>query len=83
MDRTIFAVQSIQRTERVADHLRRNHGVMRGGVDAAVTQQHLDDANIGAVFQQMGGKAVAQGVIVVLTISFPLRSAIAITLATE
>jgi 2-keto-4-pentenoate hydratase len=62
MDRTIFAIQSIQRTERVADHFRRHHGVMRGGVDAAVAQQHLDDANVGAVFQQMGGEAVAQGV---------------------
>jgi hypothetical protein len=38
-----------------------SHGcVTSRGVDALVTQQHLDDANVFAVFQQMSGEAVAQ-----------------------
>jgi hypothetical protein len=48
----------------------------------AMPQQDLDGPQIRSVFQQVSGEAVAQGVITVLTISFPLRSAIAITRAT-
>jgi len=32
------------------------------GVDAAVSEQHQDDADVGAVLQQIGGEAVAEGV---------------------
>jgi hypothetical protein len=49
----------------------------------AMPQQDLDSPQIRSVFQQVSGEAVSQGVIVVLTISLPLRSAIAITRATE
>ena len=35
-------------------------GVNRGGLEAAVTEQDLDRAEIGAGFQEMGGEAVAQ-----------------------
>ena len=45
--------------------------------------QDLDGRQIGAVLQQVRGEAVPQGVIVVLIISFPLRSAIVITRATQ
>jgi hypothetical protein len=49
----------------------------------AMPQQDLDGPQIRSVFQQVSGEAVTQGVIMVLTISFPLKSAIAITHATE
>jgi hypothetical protein len=39
----------IQRTLGLGDELRRNGGVAGSSVDAAVAQQHLDDANVGAV----------------------------------
>ncbi len=45
-------------------------------------EQCLQGRQISASLQQMRGEAVPQGVITVLTISFPLRSAIAITRAT-
>ena len=32
------------------------------GLQLAVTQQHLDHTDIDLIFQQVGGKAVAQGV---------------------
>jgi len=35
--------------------------VMCGGVDAAMTQQHLDDADVGAVLQKMRGEAAGAG----------------------
>ena len=37
-------------------------GIDFGRADAGVAQQFLDDAQVGAVFQQMGGEAVAQHV---------------------
>ena len=37
-------------------------GVDLGGLDIGVTQQFLEDADVGAVFQHVGGEAVAQGV---------------------
>jgi hypothetical protein len=49
----------------------------------AMPQQDLDGPQIRSVFQQVSGEAVTQGVIVVLIISFPLRSAIVITRATQ
>jgi hypothetical protein len=48
-----------------------------------VTEQDLDGAQIGSGFEQMRGEGVSQGVIMMLTILFPLESAIAITRATE
>ena len=39
-----------------------NVGVDFGGADAGVTKEFLDDAKIGAAFQEMGGKAVPQHV---------------------
>ncbi len=37
-------------------------GVDFGGADAGVAEQFLDHAQVGTVFQQMGGEAVAQHV---------------------
>ena len=37
-------------------------GVDLGGGDVGVAQQGLDDAQVGAAFQQMGGEGVAQDV---------------------
>ena len=41
---------------------RRHPGVERGGLQLSVPQQDLDDADIDAVLQQVGGEAVAQRV---------------------
>ena len=48
-----------------------------------MSEQDLNGAEINAGFEQVGGEGVPQGVIMVLTISVPLRSAIVITRATE
>ena len=37
-------------------------GVAGGGREVAVAEQHLDDADVGAALQQVGGEAVPQGV---------------------
>ena len=44
------------------DDLRRDARVTGGGLDAAVAEQHLNDARIGALFQQVRGEAVPQNV---------------------
>lgn len=36
-------------------------GVKLGGDNAGVTEQFLDRAQVGAIFQEMGGEAVSQG----------------------
>ena len=43
------------------DQLGRHGGVAGGGIDSGVAQQYLDDAQVGAVLQQVRGKAVPQG----------------------
>jgi hypothetical protein len=37
-------------------------GVKLGGADAAVAEEFLDDAQVGAVFEEVGGEAVAEHV---------------------
>lgn len=44
----------------------------------AMTEQHLDGAQVGAGFEQMSGKAVAQGIVVLLMICIQRRSVIVI-----
>jgi hypothetical protein len=51
--------------------------------EVGMTEQGLNRAEIDAGFQQVSGEGVSQGVIMMLTILFPLESAIAITRATE
>ena len=54
--------EPVERADGVGDGVGRDRGIARGGIDPAVAEQHLNDAEIGAVFQQVGGEAVAQGV---------------------
>jgi len=53
------------------------------GFEVRMAEQGLNHEQVHSFVQQMRGKRVAQGVIMVLTISLPLRSAIVITRATE
>ena len=52
--------QMFERTGHRADRLGRDASVERGRIELAVPQQDLDHADIDILFQQMGGKAVAQ-----------------------
>ncbi len=56
------AGECVQRAERAGNDLRRDMGVTRRCVDAAMAEQYLDDACVGAAFQQVRGEAVAQPV---------------------
>jgi hypothetical protein len=51
-----------KRTWRVADGLGGDLGVARGAGQAGVAEQHLDDAYVGPVLQQMRREAVPQRV---------------------
>jgi hypothetical protein len=46
--------------------------------ELAMTQQHLDGAQISASFEQVRGEAVAQGIVVLLMICTPRRFTIVI-----
>jgi len=50
----------IQRARRRGDEARRDAGVARRRRKILVTQQDLDDADVGPALQKMGGEAVAQ-----------------------
>src|SRR5260370_5485520 len=52
----------LQRAQDPADRLGGDAGIERGGVELGVTEQHLDDADIDVLLEQVGGKAVPQGV---------------------
>jgi len=52
----------LQRAHDLADRLGGDAGIERRGVELGVTEQHLDDANIDVLLEQVGGKAVSQGV---------------------
>ena len=57
---------------------------IQGGMfQVRMAHQKLNGSQIGSRLHEVSGEAVAQGVIVVLIISFPLRSAIVITRATQ
>ena len=75
-----------QRIERAGDpaQVRSRHTQIPGsGLNVRLSEQDLNAAQIRTRFQQVRGAAMSQGVIVVLIISFPLRSAIVITRATQ
>src|SRR6201997_1280537 len=55
-------VQPVQRTLDVADRADGDAGVERGRLELGVAEQHLDHANIDALFDQVGRKAVPQRV---------------------
>ncbi|CAH1696710.1 hypothetical protein CHELA1G11_60027 [Hyphomicrobiales bacterium] len=55
-------VQPVERACRAPDQTVRDFGVARRRGKIVVAKQHLDDADIGAVLQQMGGEAVSERV---------------------
>src|ERR1700722_1208839 len=52
----------LQRAHDLADRLGGDARVERRAVELGVPEQHLDDADIDVLFQQMGSEAVSQGV---------------------
>ena len=52
--------QKVERAGHLAERADGDAGVERGGVELFVSEQNLDDPNIGFLLQQMGGKAVPQ-----------------------
>src|SRR3954469_18523162 len=53
-------LQPVERADRAADRGGCDLGITRRGRQMLMAEQHLDRADIGAGFEQMGGKAVAQ-----------------------
>src|SRR5271157_65268 len=68
--------QPVQRALDVADRVDGDAGVERGRLELGVAQQHLDHANIDALFEQVGGEAVPQGM---TRLEIPARSLAAVT----
>jgi len=62
--RSLFAglevqlLEGLERAGRIPDHLGGDFGVLSGGRQLGMTEQHLNNPNIRPGFQQMGGKAV-------------------------
>src|SRR3974390_399288 len=52
--------QQVERAGHLADRLNGDAHVERRGVELLVSEQNLDDADIGLLLQQMRGKAVPQ-----------------------
>ena len=52
-------MQAIERAGGAGDDIGRNAGIDRRRRQPAMAEQHLDDADIGAGFEQVGGEAVA------------------------
>src|SRR3954451_22166132 len=53
-------LQPVERADCVADRGHCDLGITRRGRQMLMAEQHLDRADIGAGFEQMGGKAVTQ-----------------------
>ena len=51
--------ETVERARRLADGPGRNPSIARRALQIGVTEQNLDDADVGPVLQQMGGEAVA------------------------
>src|SRR6516162_1804892 len=54
--------QKVERAGHLAERADGDAGVERRRVELLVSEQHLDDPDIGLLFQKMGGKAVPQRV---------------------
>ena len=54
--------EPVERAGGAPDRAGRNLGIARGRRDVGMPEQDLDDADVGAALQQVGGEAVAQGV---------------------
>ena len=59
---TILDVKIIQRAFDLVEAFGGDVGVDFGGAGAFVAEKGLDVAEVGAVFQKVGGEAVAEGV---------------------
>jgi hypothetical protein len=68
----------IQRTTRGAEMPPGEMQIDRGFLQVAMPEQHLNGSQVGTGFEQMRGKAVAQGIVVLLMICIQRRSAIVI-----
>src|SRR5207253_8175441 len=53
--------QKVERARHLADRADGDAGVKRRRVELFVSEQDLDDPDIGLLFQKMGGKAMSQG----------------------
>src|SRR5246127_5914196 len=53
--------QKVERARHLADRADRDAGVERRRVEFLVSEQNLDDADVGFLLQKMRGKAVPQG----------------------
>jgi hypothetical protein len=73
-----FQRQRIQRTRGGVEMALGEVQIDRGLFQIAVAQQQLDRAQVGTGFEQVSGKAVPQGLLVMLMIRTQRRSAIAI-----
>jgi hypothetical protein len=60
--RWLADVQSVKGTFYLSDRIDGDPGIPSGGVDMPVAQQVLNDVDIDALLQKMGGKAVPQRV---------------------
>lgn len=54
--------QPVERPSDRVDRPGRNLGIERGRLQLAMSEQNLDDTDIGAILQKVGGKAVPKGV---------------------
>ena len=52
--------EPVERAGHAADRGVGDARVKRGGVELGVTEQHLDDPDVGILFQEMSGEAVPQ-----------------------
>src|ERR1700746_3486753 len=52
--------QEVERAGHLADRVDRYAGVERRRVELLVSEQHLDDADVGLLLKEVGGKAVTQ-----------------------
>src|SRR6201993_70451 len=52
--------EKVERARHLADRTDGDAGVERGRVELLVTEQNLDDPDVGLLLQEMGGKAVPQ-----------------------
>ena len=57
--RRLGSSRVLQRTDHFAQRLGCHLGIQRGGIEPLVPEQHLDDANIDLLFQQVRGETVA------------------------
>jgi hypothetical protein len=58
----LLGAQDVQRTQRFSQVTGRDARVAQCRADGAMTEQGLDDTEVGAQFQQVRGEAVAQNV---------------------